>query len=44
MNKEKCASIIGLAGIGFIAGTIPAWVICGLGMVCIATMKEKEEK
>ncbi|ACO83757.1 hypothetical protein [Clostridium botulinum] len=42
MNKEKCVSIIGLAGIGLIAGTVPAWIISGLGMVCILTMKEKK--
>lgn len=41
MNKEKCVSIIGLAGIGLIAGTVPAWIISGLGMVCILTMKDK---
>ncbi|NFM24717.1 hypothetical protein FDB84_09695 [Clostridium sporogenes] len=41
MNKEKCVSIIGLAGIGLIAGTVPAWIISGLGMVCILSMKDK---
>jgi|GEM_PF-3017907 len=41
MNKEKCVSIIGLAGIGLIAGTVPAWIISGLGMICILSMKDK---
>ncbi|ENK0837081.1 hypothetical protein AB2Z22_000387 [Clostridium botulinum] len=41
MNKEKCVSIIGLAGIGLIAGTVSAWIISGLGMVCILSMKDK---
>ncbi|UAL58815.1 hypothetical protein K8O96_11885 [Clostridium sporogenes] len=43
MNKEKCVSIIGLAGIGLIADTVPAWIISGLGMICILTMKEKKK-
>jgi len=38
MNKEKC---VGLAGIGLIAGTVPAWIISGLGMICILSMKDK---